>query len=289
MTDWLNKLHNIECVKGMRELIPEQSIDLTITSPPYDDARGYKGFIYDFKSIAQELWRITKSGGVVVWNVNDMTVNGSRTGTSLEQCLYFKQIGFNIHDYMIYSKSGFRYPDNDRYYSCFEFLWILSKGKPKTIQLITDRKVKYDRSNGVNTTRAKSGDLVTRENYTDSKEYGVRYSIFQYNTVTGQNWDEASFHPAVFPLPLAVDQIVSWSRRGDTVLDCHSGSGTTLKAAKKLGRNFVGFEISTEYYQKSLPYIEATTFEEQLEMKTLNWNINDQDKKEKTDLSSWLG
>ena len=131
MDKWLNKIICGDNVEVMRQM-PDNCIDLTVTSPPYDNLRTYNGFSFNFEEVAKELYRITKDGGVVVWVVNDATINGSETGTSFRQALYFKDIGFNLHDTMIWEKTAML-PTQDRYYNIFEYMFVLSKGKPHAI------------------------------------------------------------------------------------------------------------------------------------------------------------
>lgn len=257
------KLYNDNCLNILK-LFNDNSIDLTITSPPYDDLRTYNGYDFDFEKIAKELYRITKQGGVVVWVVGDATINGSETGTSFKQALYFKEIGFNIHDTMIYQKTGIPFPSKTRYLQCFEYMFILSKGKPKTINLIEDR---------INTTagqvresrkyRTKNGSFIKGSN-NPIKENGVRINIWKYQTGQYKSTKdlEAFKHPAIFPEKLAEDHILSWSNKGDIVLDCFMGSGTTGKMAILNDRDFIGIEISKEYFdiaKKRIGNIEKQT------------------------------
>lgn len=152
------ELYNEDCATGLKKL-KDESIDLVVTSPPYDNLRTYKGFSFDFESIANELYRVLKTGGVIVWIVSDATENGSETGTSFRQALYFKQIGFNIHDTMIWNKDSFSFPEANRYYPCFEYMFVFSKGKPKTSNLIRDRK-NINVGNGIHgTARQRDGSL----------------------------------------------------------------------------------------------------------------------------------
>lgn len=248
MEEYLNKIICGDCLEVMKEL-PDKCVDLTVTSPPYDTLRDYKGYSFDFEGIAQELYRITKDGGVVVWVVGDATIKGSETGTSFKQALYFKELGFNLHDTMIYEKTGCSMPSN-RYLSSFEYMFVFSKGKPKTINFIKDRKNRFPTRWGKGRkVRNKDGSWSYRENY-EAKEYGRRFNIWRYNN-GGQGYghtDEyAHQHPATFPEKLAEDHILSWSNEGDTVLDPMCGSGTTLKMAQKNNRNFIGIEISEDY------------------------------------------
>lgn len=237
-----------DCLEEMRK-IPEESIDLTITSPPYDNLRTYNGYSFNFESIARELYRITKSGGVVVWVVGDSVVKGSETMTSFKQALFFNKIGFNLHDTMIYQKTGIPFPSKTRYLQCFEYMFVLSKGKPKTINLLEDRpNATAGQTRKSRKYRTKDGTFV-KGSEKPIKEYGVRFNIWKYQTGQYKSTKdlEAFKHPAIFPEALAEDHILSWSDEGDTVLDCFMGSGTTGKMALLNKRKFIGIEISKEY------------------------------------------
>jgi DNA modification methylase len=215
-------------------------IDLVVTSPPYDNLRTYGGHSWDFEGVARELTRVLKPGGVIVWVVADATVNGSETLTSMRQAIHFKDVcGLRVHDTMIYEKSGVAFPDSNRYLQNTEFMFVLSKYKPKTVNLIRDRPNKYVGTMGGN----KRGGLCTRA------EYGIRWNVWRYaNGRDNSSKDrEAYKHPAIFPDALARDHILSWSNEGDVVLDPFAGSGTTCVAAKKLNRNYIGIEINSEY------------------------------------------
>jgi len=237
-----------DCLEVMRELDSE-NIDLVITSPPYDDLRSYNSYNFDFKNIAKQLFRIIKIGGAMVWIVGDQVINNSESGTSFRQALYFKDIGFNLHDTMIYEKNGSSYPEKIRYYQIFEYMFVFSKGRPKTINLLNDRKVKWNKSWGNRTIRGKDGKLKSRGKLSNYKEYGIRFNIWRYATGAGFSAKEDYIfeHPAIFPEQLARDHIISWSNLGDTVLDPFLGSGTTARACKDLGRKCIGIEISKQY------------------------------------------
>lgn len=242
----LNKIHNMDCVEGLKTL-PDGCIDMTVTSPPYDNLRTYNGFTWDFEAVAKELYRVTKQGGVVVWIVADATVKGSETGTSFKQALFFKECGFNLHDTMIWDKGELTFPCSSRYHSCFEYMFIFSKGKPKTTRLIEDRKNVRggDRINGTSrqpngATKPHSGKGKRRV-----KEMGARFNVWRMPPCKSNT--ERTGHPAQFPEHLANDHIISWSNEGDTVLDPFMGSGTTAAACIKNNRNYIGFEISAEY------------------------------------------
>lgn len=254
----LNKIHNEDNVEGLRKLVPDSSIDLTITSPPYDNLRDYNGFTFDFESLADELYRVTKDGGVVVWVVNDATIKGSESGTSFRQALYFMSIGFRLHDTMIYEKNSMSMPDRVRYYQKFEYMFIFSKGKPKTFNPIKDHKITSKRWGKKITRYEKDGSITEKMRSLDSEEYGVRFNIWKYNTGRGFTSSEGLKHPAMFPEKLAEDHIISWSNEGDVVLDPFMGSGTTGKMAKLNNRNYIGFEVSSEYVKMAENRIEGS-------------------------------
>ncbi len=260
----INKIICGNNIEVMQEW-PDNCIPLTVTSPPYDDLRDYKGYNFDFEGIAQQLYRITENGGVVVWVVSDKTANGSETGTSFRQALYFKEIGFNLHDTMIYEKSGCSFPEINRYYPVAEYMFVLSKGPPKTVNLIADRincyVGEYVARKGAD--RQKDGSLKPNTAYRNEfnkkvKAYGVRYNIWKYSVGKGNTTkDDVFSHPAIFPEKLAEDHIISWSNPDDIVFDPMCGSGTTPKMASKLGRRYIGIDISSEYCETARQRLEA--------------------------------
>lgn len=244
----LNDVHvgdNVEFMKRM----PSDCIDLTITSPPYDDLRKYNGYSFDFESVADELFRITKPGGVLVWVVGDKTEKGSETLTSFKQALHFKEIGFNVHDTMIYAKPDYVPLTHNRYEQQFEYMFILSKGKPKTFNPI---KIPCIHAGQNNTTshRRNSDDLERGSGYGKKiNNEKIKPNIWFYNVGKNKSTKDkiAHKHPAIFPEQLAQDHILSWCNIGDIVFDCFAGSGTTLKVAMLNDRNYLGVEISEEY------------------------------------------
>jgi site-specific DNA-methyltransferase (adenine-specific) len=244
----MNKIIQGDCLEVMKTF-DDNYIDLTVTSPPYDNLRDYKGYSFNFEGIAKELYRITKKGGVVVWVVGDATVKGSETGTSFKQALYFKEIGFNLHDTMIYNKTSTTpVGGRNRYFQRFEYMFIFSKGKPVTFNPITRKRINKHNDNRKtrikNTSRNKDGSW--------NRKFVVINEIVKISNVwefmPGNSGGKIeSKHPAIFPEKLAEDHILSWSNEGDIVLDPMAGSGTTLKMAKLLNRNYIGIEISEEY------------------------------------------
>lgn len=242
-----------DCLELMKAL-PKGSIDLTVTSPPYDKLRKYGGFVWDFEGVGRELYRVTKQGGVVVWVVGDSTVNGSETGSSFRQALFFMECGFKLHDTMIYQKAGCPFPETTRYYPEFEYMFVFSKGRPKTVNLIADKPNKYFGEKITGTNRNSEGTLrpsaaVKNKTGRCVKEFGVRTNIWRFNTGKNKTTrDEYAFkHPAMFPEELAQDHIRTWSNPGDIVFDPFLGSGTTAKMAILNNRHYIGFELNDEY------------------------------------------
>lgn len=248
----LNKIYNENCLETMKK-IPDNFVDLIVTSPPYDKLRDYNGYDFDFENIAKEMFRIVKDGGVVVWVVKDSVIEGSKSLNSFKQAIYFNEIGFRIYDVMIYAKNGVNFPTPNRYYDCFEYMFILSKSKPKSINLIKDRKNNYvgKKSSKSSTARQKNGNKKSRSEsfYNPVNEYGIRWNIWDYNTgfMHSSKDKEAFDHPAIFPENLCQDHIISWSNENDIIYDPFMGSGTTAKMAIINNRNYIGSEISEEY------------------------------------------
>jgi site-specific DNA-methyltransferase (adenine-specific) len=231
--------------------MPDNFIDLTVTSPPYGNMRDYNGYEFKFELIALELARVTKRGGVIVWVVGDETRNGSESLSSFKQAIYFvESCGLRLHDTMIYEKSNFSNPSHTRYHQIFEYMFIFSKGKPKTFNPIKDKKNLYAGETcwgKENVHRTKNGDFEKRKKNVYG-EFGMRLNIWRYVTGKANGDDELAFkHPAIFPEKLARDHIVSWTNRGDLVYDPFAGSGTVAKMAAVTQRDFIGSEISSEY------------------------------------------
>lgn len=233
-----------DCIEIMQK-INDDSIDLTVTSPPYDNLRNYNGYSFDFDTIAKQLFRITKQGGVVVWVVNDK-INGGRSLTSFRQAIFFQDIGFNVHDVMIYAKKNTPFMRSNAYTNCYEYMLVLSKGKPKTFHPIMEQTVR----NGFEMVVANKGaDAQNNKVLKELKKEKTRTNIWHYAVgLGGTTKDREAFqHPAVFPEKLAQDHILSWSNPGDIVLDPMCGSGTTCKMAHVNNRYFIGIDISPEY------------------------------------------
>ena len=243
----LNKIYNEDCLEGMKR-IPDKSVDLTVTSPPYDNLRTYNGFSWDFEGVANELYRVTKDGSVVVWIVGDSTVDGGESLTSFRQALYFKDLGFAVET-MIWEKPTFtatgalRY----RYGQVFEYMFVFVKGRsPKTFNPLKDRLNKSFGDIKHGTVRQVDG--TTKEISSKGKpipRFGQRFNVWR---ITPEKSNRFGKHPAPFPTQLIEDHIVSWSNENDIVLDPFMGSGTTAIAAINTERNFIGFELNKEYF-----------------------------------------
>jgi site-specific DNA-methyltransferase (adenine-specific) len=245
---YLNKIINDDCVEFLNK-ISENSIDLVVTSPPYDSLRSYKGYKFEFEKIAKLLFKVVKQGGIVVWVVGDATINGSETGTSFKQALFFQSIGFNLHDTMIFRKQN-PIPQiyRKRYSNEFEYMFVFSKGRVKThnpimvdtlhagLKLTSTTYKNYSKNDQK---RSKLANPV--------KDKKIKGNIWQYVVGKKKEDQEAKGHSAPFPCKLAEDHILSWTKKGDVVLDPMCGSGTTCRMAKILKRNFIGVEISNEY------------------------------------------
>lgn len=235
-----------DCVTHMA-VMDEGSIDLTVTSPPYDNLRNYNGYIFDFEGVADGLYRVTKPGGVVVWVVGDKTKKG-KSLTSFEQGLYFRDIGFQMHDVMIYQKKNTPFMRSNGYTNCYEFMFVLSKGSPKTFNPLKEKTV---RSGVEMLVSNKKADGINKKVAGTLKKEKTKNNIWQYAVgLGGTTSDRIAFkHPAVFPEKLAQDHILSWSDPGDTVFDPMCGSGTTGKMAVLNDRRFIGIDISEEYIE----------------------------------------
>lgn len=233
-----------------REVLPGlQQVEFILTSPPYDGLRQYGTYSWDFQTTSFLLAEKMHEGAVLVWVVGDETVDGSESGSGFKQAIYFKEtLGLNLHDTMIYQKGEAFISSPVRYNAAFEFMFVFSKGKIKTVNLIRDRKNLWSGNYGHGTKRQKDGSMRPRV-LGSAAEYGARTNIWKYGTGLGKSTDQAFAHehPAIFPDALAKDHITSWSSPGDTVLDCFAGSGTTLRAAKELGRKAIGIEIEERY------------------------------------------
>lgn len=256
-----NYLYNENCLDTMSRM-KDNFIDLTVTSPPYDELRTYKGFTLPLKEIAKELYRVTKEGGVVVWVVNDKTKNYCESLTSFKTAILFvEEAGFNLHDTMIYKRTC-AFPDVVRYYQDFEYMFVFTKGKPKTVNLLrqpkTDGTLKRQKNKtGVGGERQTDGSLKRIDNTNGFKrkerarkdDTRVKSNVWELPRGNQNSTkDKVAFkHPAIFPEQLANDHIVSWSNEGDLVYDCFMGSGTTAKMAIINKRNWIGSEMSSEY------------------------------------------
>ncbi|HEX6827264.1 MAG TPA: site-specific DNA-methyltransferase [Nitrospiraceae bacterium] len=258
-------------------MLPSAGFDLAVTSPPYDGLRTYlNGKPFDWSSHVDSLAKAVRLGSVVMWNVGDETVDGSESGNSFRQALRFIHNGLSLHDTMIYEKPNFSNPSHNRYHQLFEYMFILSRGTPKTFNPICDKRNAYGTCFGRNTFRKPNGDMVERKK-NEPREMGMRGNVWKMNTAGQENMCEELPHPAMMPIRMAMDHIMTWTNRGDTILDPFMGSGTTLRAAKDLGRKAIGIEIEERYaeiaarrlQQEVLPFSYAPKQGEALQVRLL--------------------
>lgn len=251
----MNKIICGDCLEVMKE-IPDNSIDLLVTSPPYDNLRDYNNYMFNLEGIAKTLFRVTKEGSVLVWVVGDKIETGNRTLSSFKQALFFQNIGFNVHDVMIYKKTNTPFMRSNAYTNCFEFMFIFSKDSPRVFNPL---KIKTKRSGFEPLPYNKKSDGITKKVVKELKEMKVRTNIWEYAVgLGGSTRDKIAFeHPAIFPEKLAEDHIVSWTNEDALVLDPMCGSGTTCKMAKIHNRRFIGIDISPEYCKIAQKRIDA--------------------------------
>lgn len=275
-----NKIILGNCIEEMDKLIINGIlVDLTVTSPPYDNLRNYnKSLEWNeniWKLAIEKLYKITKNGGIVVWVVCDATINGSESLTSFKQALYFKECGFNLHDTMIYEKANISFPDSTRYYNCFEYMFVFSKGKPLKFNPITKKNPLYGKAI-TSTKRGKDGIIKKDSGYINKKnrpEFSVIRNIWKYaNGCQGVKQE----HPAVFPYKLAYDHIISWSNKNDVILDPFMGSGTTAIACIDTNRNFIGIEKVVDYYNQAIERVKRHIAQPQLFEPSLPENIQEE-------------
>ena len=249
----MNKIILGNCVKVMDQL-EDESVDAFITSPPYDELRAYNGYSFPFEDIARKMYQKLAKGGVIVWVVGDAVMKGTESGSSFRQAIFFQELGLNIHDTMIYEKNGSSFParrTGNRYSQVFEYMFVFSKGKPKTANLICDKPNKWSgyTSFGTSTNRNAKGELVKAKNRKPTPNFSPRHNVWKYNTGKKYttNDDFAFKHPAMFPESLAEDHVMTWTQEGDLIVDPFVGAGTTTKMAAINGRRWLGIDISEEY------------------------------------------
>ena len=256
----LNKFYVSESVSFLKNNIPDKYVDLTITSPPYDNLRAYKGFVFDYQSMLKELYRVTKDGGIVVWVVGDAVIKNSETLTSFKHAIYAKEeCGFNVHDTMFYQKNSYPFPMSNRYYQQVEYMFVFSKGIPKTANIQKIKTTWKKKTKEVSTTRQLDGS-TTEMKYEKGKDERNMDNIWLCNTgYMRTTKDKIAYkHPAQFPEELAQRHILSWSNENDIILDPMCGAGTTCKMAYINNRNFIGVDMSKEYIDDiSIPRLQA--------------------------------
>lgn len=257
----LGRIYHENCIDTLKRM-PDEFVDMTITSPPYDDLREYEGYHFPVEEIAALLFRKTTKGGVVIWVVGDRTVNGGETLTSFRHAFVFREAGFKVHDTMLYVKNNPIPSDcGRRYRQAFEYMFCFSKGQPRTFNPITEAtKSAGARIKAFRITERGRGNVPDEDTGRKIKAERKVSNIFTYNVGTSSSQDKIAFkHPAIFPEKLVEDQITTWTNEGDVVYDCFMGSGTTAKVAQLLKRRWLGSEVSGEYVriaeERLRPYI----------------------------------
>lgn len=258
----INKIYNEDNLETMAKM-PNDFIDLIITSPPYDDLRTYNGYSFPFEEIAKELFRVIKEGGIVVWVIGDSTKNGSESGTSFKQALFFKEVGFNLHDTMIFKKIRIVPLTHNRYEQSFEYMFVFSKGKPKTFNPIMVDCIHAGTETwgrpSFHKTSSSGLVKVDKKTINDKKQ---KDNVWEFLNAK----DKVFKHPAPFPEQLANDHIISWSNENDLVYDPFMGSGTTAKMSIINNRNWIGSEISSEYCDIINKRLKTTLQQQKLEL-----------------------
>lgn len=257
----INKIYNENCLATMGKM-ESNFIDLVVTSPPYDDLRAYNGYSFDFENIAKELYRVLKDQGVIVWVVGDSTVNGSETGNSFRQALFFKELGLNLHDTMIYYKINPIPRTHNRYEQYFEYMFVFSKGSPKTFNPIMIDKIHKSNREKQGYGRNHDG-AIKYSSGINNIETKIKSNVWDYYTGGYHSTsDKIAFkHPATFPEQLVNDHILSWSNEMDLIYDPFMGSGTTAKISLLNKRNFIGSEISEEYFNISIDRLKSVNYD----------------------------
>jgi site-specific DNA-methyltransferase (adenine-specific) len=254
----LDDIYCIRCEVGMNYL-EDGSIDLVVTSPPYDQMREYTGFSLSIEEVISELYRVVKPGGIIVWVVGDETKKGNESTTAFDHIMQFKKAGFILYDTMIFKKQNPPPKNHKRYEQCFEYMFILSKGEPSITKLIIQPCRNAGKKSSKNTyVHDRSDKLELQHKDGKVKDKKIKSNVWEYTIGNSEKFRKIveRRHPAKFPILLARDHILSWSNEGDVVLDPFIGSGTTAIVAKLMNRKFIGFEISEEYYYRCREYME---------------------------------
>jgi len=269
----LNINYNESCLDTLKR-IESNTIDLILTSPPYDDLRTYNkqlngnndefnGYSFPFEDIAKYLFKVLKKGGVLVWVIGDATVKGSETGTSFRQALFFKSCGFDLYDTMIYQKTGTPFPQKTRYNQIFEYMFVFSKGKPKTFNPIMKRNITAGAVRHSRKFRNEDGEMISGFNGKPIHEFGIENNIWvMRNGMYKSTKDVIAFqHPAIFPEELAIKHIISWSNEDEIVYDPFMGSGTVAKCSILLNRKWIGSETDATYHNLTLERIKNVKYD----------------------------
>ena len=239
----------MDCVEGIKKL-PDESIDLMITSPPYDGIRKYNGFNYDLHATGKEIYRVLKDGGIAVMVIQDQTKNFGKTLTSFKMIIdWCDNIGFKLFETVIYKKHGGEGAWwTKRFRVDHEYMPIFLKGERP--QYFNKEHLKIPSKHGGKTmtgcaTRLTNGKTLKSKKVTINL-MKCRGTLWNYTTC-GDGSRLKHQHPATFPNKIPFDFIECFCPKKGVVIDPFIGSGTTALAAIELERNYIGFDISKEY------------------------------------------
>ena len=230
--------------------LPDECIDFVITSPPYDALRDYNGYKLDLHGLGVELLRVLKDGGICVMVIQDSTRDFAKSLTSFRTIVdWCDNIGFRLFECNIYNRQGTEGAWwKKRFRVDHEYMPIFLKGKRP--QYFDKENIKIPSKHGGKIMTG--ANIRTKNGQTGSRKVKINPTkcpgtVMTFGNTCGGESKLKSKHPAVFPNMLAYDMIECFCPEDGTVLDPFNGSGTTTLAAKCLGRNYIGIDVSEEY------------------------------------------
>jgi len=235
---------------SLLKTLPDECIDLVVTSPPYDELRDYNGYILDLHGLGEQLLRVLKDGGICVMVIQDSTKDFAKSLTSFRTIVdWCDNIGFRLFECNIYNRQGTEGAWwKQRFRVDHEYMPIFLKGKRPQYFDKENLKIPSKHANKVMT----GANIRTKNGKTGSRKVKINPTkcpgtVMTFGNTCGGESKLKSKHPAVFPNMLAYDMIECFCPPDGIVLDPFNGSGTTTLAAKSLGRNYIGIDVSDEY------------------------------------------